>query len=308
MSHLDHLATAIADEYICSCCKGAVRKHLGPAVIEEVQAQLTAHAAADKRKRYFDALYKSLEPWEERFATLLRRHWREEERIILANLKKLKKAWLVKDAADDMLDQIMFPEEEFERRIAEEMIALYTLAVADLGQLELDRLGLDIAFDVTNPNIASWIDDYGFYFAEKLEGASKEAIRRIIKEAVEEGYSVPKVTRMLRDQFEDWAKYRAERVARTEIIRSSNRANIESYRQAGIKYKVWMTSADCCDFCAPLEGKVVDIEEDFYSQGTTLEIEDVDGKVQRLYLDYEDVPAPPLHPNCRCAISPWFND
>ena len=119
---------------------------------------------------------------------------------------------------------------------------------------------------------------------------------------------VEEPARQLRDQFEDWSKYRAERVARTEIIRSSNRANIESYRQAGVKYKVWMTSADCCDFCAPLEGKWIEIDEDFYSQGTTLEIEDADGKVQRMYLDYESVGSPPLHPNCRCAISPWFTD
>ena len=41
-----------------------MRKHLSAGVIEDVQAQLTAHAAEQKRRAYFDALYKSLEPWE----------------------------------------------------------------------------------------------------------------------------------------------------------------------------------------------------------------------------------------------------
>lgn len=78
---------------------------------------------------------------------------------------------------------------------------------------------------------------------------------------------------------------RAENIARTETMRASNEGVAQLWKQAqekglltGREMKVWIT-ADPCPICAPLEGEMVGINEEF-SVGQD----------------------PPLHPRCRCTI------
>jgi SPP1 gp7 family putative phage head morphogenesis protein len=84
------------------------------------------------------------------------------------------------------------------------------------------------------------------------------------------------------------AKYRAEMLARTEIIRAHHLGTIQEYRNWGVLgIKVqgeWKTAGDdrVCEQCAGMEGKVFTLDE----------IE----------------PMIPLHPMCRCIALPYIEE
>lgn len=78
---------------------------------------------------------------------------------------------------------------------------------------------------------------------------------------------------------------RSKTIARTETMRASNEGQEQLWAQARSKglldssvKKTWI-AFDPCPICAPLDGEVVGLDEDF-SIGTD----------------------PPAHPNCRCTI------
>ena len=95
-------------------------------------------------------------------------------------------------------------------------------------------------------------------------------------------------------------------IARTETIRSSNAGAVASYANAGIEEKQWYTAQDglVCGFCAEMHGKVVGTSEVFWNIGDVMTVERQDKPPVSMTLGYENVAAPPLHPNCRCTILP----
>lgn len=101
-------------------------------------------------------------------------------------------------------------------------------------------------------------------------------------------------------------KKRAINIARTETIRAANAGQIENWLQAirdgllprGIR-KVWVVTLDdrLCPLCAPLEGAVVAITEDFTSSEQGLTEATLEPLDQPLVAAH-----PPLHPHCRCVL------
>lgn len=91
-------------------------------------------------------------------------------------------------------------------------------------------------------------------------------------------------------------KYRANMIARTESIWAVNHGQLETYRQAIEQgfvekekmFKEWVIDPEtACEFCRPLEGERVSVDESFKT-------------------DLGTVSAPPLHPNCNCGIMPFI--
>ena len=233
---------------------------------------------------YFDVLFKRLAPYEKRWKSMLRSLWAEEKAIILANLKKLKGGNQA-GGRKGVSDNIMYPASQFKNRLSKETKKLLTVMLADLGKDKLDELDLGTAFDISNPRIKQWLENYSFKFAENLEATSIEKLRSILETGFDEGKSIPEIMKDITQYFDAWDSYRAEIISRTETSRASNEAAIEAYEQSGVvKEKEWLTAPDCCDICAELDGEVVALEDTFFDD------------------DYGDGMSPPLHPNCRCSV------
>jgi SPP1 gp7 family putative phage head morphogenesis protein len=80
-------------------------------------------------------------------------------------------------------------------------------------------------------------------------------------------------------------------LATTETTRIYAEGNLAAWRASGVvTHKRWMTGRDelVCPYCAPLDGMVVEVD----SNGFTTEPGGL------------GVTAPPLHPNCRCWLTP----
>ena len=94
---------------------------------------------------------------------------------------------------------------------------------------------------------------------------------------------------------------RAERIARTEVLRSSNFGTLEAYRQTGVvEKKMWLATPGTTgsrESHEELDGSVIGLNEEWTDPAT--------GK-KALHPGGFDDPASDC--NCRCAVTAWIDD
>lgn len=74
---------------------------------------------------------------------------------------------------------------------------------------------------------------------------SRELLTRIINQALEEGLSIPNTVKLIRDTWKEFSRFRAERIARTEIISASNYGSIIGAESTGLNLKkIWLSTRD----------------------------------------------------------------
>lgn len=121
------------------------------------------------------------------------------------------------------------------------------------------------------------------------------AVARYRENLLAEGLDPKKVAHQVGNYAGFLHRQRALRIARTELSFAYNYGQFEAIRQAqeqgyfgGEVVKTWMTAEDerTCDFCGPLDGQMIGLEETF------------PGLTKKL----PNVLAPPAHPMCRCTV------
>lgn len=132
-------------------------------------------------------------------------------------------------------------------------------------------------------------------FTQSMLDTEREKMIDIIKQGIDEGLSIANIRRNMMSAFDELSKIQSERIARTEVIRTSNEASIDAWRESGVvKGKQWFTAEDdrVDDLCAELNGKIVySLKGNFYSKVTEF-----------------DNGNPPIHPNCRCVLLPVLDE
>ena len=109
--------------------------------------------------------------------------------------------------------------------------------------------------------------------------------------------------RLILNTFEELKTTRADLIVRTETIRAWNYASELGWKQSGVvEKKQRYTALDerVCEFCWPMNWKIVGINEKYFNKWTVM----IWADWHELKLDYSDTPYPPLHPKCRCVIVP----
>ena len=137
--------------------------------------------------------------------------------------------------------------------------------------------------------------------AKKYTRTTLALLTTELNDGLKNGDSLDQLTKRVQGIYGLTEEYRAARVARTETFSVANDASRDAFRQSGVVKSVeWYTAEDelTCEFCAPMDGKVVSIEQSFFAKGDT--VDGADGGT--MTLDYEKVQNPPLHANCRCEI------
>lgn len=162
----------------------------------------------------------------------------------------------------------------------------------------VDELGLDIAVD--NARVLDFVNKYSFKFAEKVSDTSVQDVRDVILKGQTEGQTIAEIKKGLLTKFDEWDKVRAESVARSEVIRSSNQGAKLAYQEAGITKVTWSAVGDACPYCLGLHGTTIGINENFIDNGQSYLPE---GAERPLIANYGAVDTPPAHPQCRCAIT-----
>ncbi len=201
------------------------------------------------------------------------------------------------------------------------------------ASLELEALELGISFDVTDPNVLTAITNRSNLFSDSVVNETRDRLHKVVSDSIQAGDGIPQLEKKIRLLYENMSKFRAYRIARSEVIWGQNRGAEESYIQSGVVIsKTWLTALDerTCVFCAEMNGKTISLGEKYFSKGDVLELPkpeksfikgieidtdhrkwifEVYQKYQkadtiRYVFNYEDIYHAPLHPFCRCTIVP----
>ena len=125
----------------------------------------------------------------------------------------------------------------------------------------------------------TWILQRSLTLAKLINATTLDAIRSTLAEGFSAGESIQQLTKRIEGYFEDNARFRAERIARTEVISASNEGALHRYELEGIGKSEFYPSPDACDVC-------LEIAED------------------PIYITQDSHGVIPVHSNCRCVWLP----
>jgi SPP1 gp7 family putative phage head morphogenesis protein len=178
------------------------------------------------------------------------------------------------------------------REVSPIVIAIYTQASIQAAQQLPPFAQILIDWDTYNQYALDWLSTWGRNYLSGITQTSSKQVMRAIEDWVKAGEHLDKLTEHIGRILEPiYADHRARQIAVTETTRIYAEGNLAAWRASGVvTHKRWMTGRDelVCPYCAPLDGMVVELD----SNGFTTEIGGL------------GVTAPPLHPNCRCWLTP----
>lgn len=173
----------------------------------------------------------------------------------------------------------------------------------DEGASALTFLGTGLVFDVTTAPIQREI-------TEGLKRMSKSVVRETVmliekdlNAGLAAGEGIDGLRKRLMNSFKGMKRYRAERIARSEVITAANKATVEAWVQSGVvEKKIWYTALDerVCPTCNAMHGQTASLKTLFIKKGGSM----IGTDNKKYTYDYRDIGEPALHPNCRCTLVP----
>jgi len=197
------------------------------------------------------------------------------------------------------VETILFDEDDEAKQWAKESGKVHKVAMVTNGNRELTNLGMSAVFDVTNPRVVQYLRAYGLDKAKDVTGSLKEDMRSQLISGVDAGEGIPELKKRLQGVFDPYKNegFKAERVARTEVIGTSNEGALESYRQADVgAKKAWLNEPDARDTHSAAgsrysESSPIGLDKDFKVGGDSMSAPGGGSLAE------ENI-------NCRCSIIP----
>ena len=157
-----------------------------------------------------------------------------------------------------------------------------------------------VAWDVLNQAAVDYLHWYRLNTVTGISDTTAKRAIAAIDKWMEAGEPLPVLTARLESVF---GAPRAKMIGTTEVTRLYARGNQMAWQASGVVAgNRWRTANDerVCPYCGPLEGLVTGLENYFGvpEDRLTPELRDMSwgGMIE--------VTAPPMHPNCRCWLTP----
>jgi HK97 family phage portal protein len=168
----------------------------------------------------------------------------------------------------------------------------------------LEKLDSGAVYNASSPAVANALEKRQGQIKSIITTTEKE-LRKTLTDGITSGESRSALIKRVRDGFD--ARFKADRVVRTETIWAHNEGTVIAWEQSGVvTAKKWDTVEDdrSCPYCLHMDGKVLDLSSSYFEKGDSLTVKDDNGNDITLKANYEDIKHPPLHPNCRCQLIP----
>jgi hypothetical protein len=142
------------------------------------------------------------------------------------------------------------------------------------------------------PVAAPFVQALAESYVDRHLGSSRAQLQEVVK-----GADDPLAA--LTARFDEWEQKRPEKVAKNELVRSANAAQVEQFREAGVTKMVWRASGGkTCPFCTELDGTIISVDGTFFEEGDTLNPEGVTAPIH-----FESsLGHPPVHQGCVCSV------
>jgi len=245
---------------------------------EPAKAIIKKELTQEYKDKYWEVFIKRVTPLENEFRRGITKLFQEQE---LKALRALRKGKAISKDVDDVL-RVTHDEREI-MKFLEFVLPRVTETIQLNGTSAMAELGVEVNFDVTNPNVVKWIKKRCGDSIKSILDTTKDKLRKTLAEGIEAGESIPHLASRVSAVYDEAKGSRAIKIARTETMSASNQGALQAYDQSGVvKKKEWLIAGGACDECIPMQGEAVKLHSSF-SCG---------------------VDSPPLHPNCRCTVLP----
>lgn len=141
---------------------------------------------------------------------------------------------------------------------------IYRDLVTTTGKAAAKRAGA--AWQHKDPFTSTFMTEYVGERITQLQGTSKERVIALVRKTLDEGEGLTSVElgKVIRDavedQFQEYARWRANTVARTETAIATNHGSVLGYQQGGVsKVDVFDGTDDA--ICAAANGSVWTVEQ-----------------------------------------------
>lgn len=179
---------------------------------------------------------------------------------------------------------------------------LYALMVEAGGQA-MQQIGMDPSqFNPTDLAVLNYSQYQAQKIAEEINAETEKQLRASLGQGIDAGENDDQLRARVETVMGAALTYRAARIAVTETTRAQGHADVAAWTQAGtVTGKEWYTAEDekVCAFCASLDGVIIPINNNFYSEGDV-----ITASGQSMKVSYGDMPTPPCHVGCRCYLLP----
>lgn len=245
-----------------------------------------------KKSVFDDLMYQLQDAWMPVYQEALVIEFTKQEKEILAKHGKKSIDWL-------------FNVDTAQQRLIGKLLPMGLQLMGEAAKIAFELIGDDETEFLIDQKVQDYIHDRVTRLAIAVNDKTIQLLEATISEGLKEGENLTKLRNRVKDVYTEATTVRAEVIARTESIAASNEGTLEAYKQSPmVNGKEWSASSGACEFCSEFNGKIVELDDNFADQGTTLQ-----GKGDSKYvLGYEDIGHPPLHPNCRCALIPVIID
>jgi HK97 family phage portal protein len=238
----------------------------------------------EQKERMWLILDKAATKNEQAFISNLKRYFQSQQDRIVNKLEKSVKA--TTDDPDELLDWA-----KEDATLLTLLTSLWLASLKEGATAAIDTFGFSVSFDVLNPKFLDWISAYGAGQVKDINTTTKEKLQKTLSEGIESGEGIPALKNRVLSVMGEAKTSRAEKIARTETHNSVGKGTQETYSEAGVKKKEWLTSMDGREreSHAAINGEVVEIDESF-SNGLSFP-GDPSGSAEEVV-------------NCRCTILP----
>jgi HK97 family phage portal protein len=149
-------------------------------------------------------------------------------------------------------------------------------------------------FDMTTAEIEEYLDSLGFEYG-LINEETRQKLIAALAEGINDGLGYEELAKNVTEVYDEYEDYRAQRIARTETLRTLNFSTLQAYKQSGVvSAKEWLTARDERVRIAhqEVDGKVVPLNKPFM----------VDGEPMMAPQDASASPGNTV--NCRCTMLP----
>lgn len=144
--------------------------------------------------------------------------------------------------------------------------------------------------------VMDWLRTNGAVLVVGITDSTRELVSRVLERGVEEGLGAREIARMLRADWPELARVRAERIVRTEVVRASNMASHLAAREAGGAFGLTLEK----EWIAALDGRTRDSHAVAHGQKVPIDALFSVGGYGALYPGDPSLP-PEESVNCRCT-------
>jgi HK97 family phage portal protein len=208
----------------------------------------------------------------------------------------------VKVANPDDLVSRWFDFSVWDKRAENTILPFIRASILLAGPQALKLVDPDAQFDTSSPGVQEQLNKRAVVIRGMNRTIQKDT-RAAIAAGIDAGETGSQVRKRIEGVFGFADKNRATVIARTETIWALNAGAVEGYKQSGVVVgKEWSTAEDerVCQWCGPLDGKIIGLEGDYFKQGD----EFIGREGGKLPFPIENIGHPPLHPQCRCTVVP----